>query len=291
MPYRFACLVSGFLVLMPGCCFHGYNQQGYYGTQPVMMPGQPNGYPSGPIYQPSPYYQPGTNQPTPINGNPPSSNPIDLNNPANTPSTYGPGGNNSAPNFNPNPTNNPGGNSGNVPQPGDEGNSDFNRGSNRTNGLTPTTSSTSPSDLSTPFSSQESRLPRNFANDTADMSSSPFERPVVQPANGQGQGGDIQQVNGQSQQAQPSKAYAHHPKFMWVQGVVEYDEPSSTWVVMYDDNPGTSDPFGGELTIGGDVSNARLRSGDVVRITGSLDPIQEDSRGKPIYQATKLSKL
>jgi len=81
MRNRFAYAFAGLLALMPGCLYRSQYPNGYYGTQPVMMPGQPYGYPSGPVYQQpgTPYYQPGVNQPTPINGgNPPTSNPIDV---------------------------------------------------------------------------------------------------------------------------------------------------------------------------------------------------------------------
>jgi hypothetical protein len=244
----------------------------------MYQPGSPYYTPSGPPTSP-----PIGTSPTPLNGTQPY-NSGDPNNPQ----TYGPGGT-SAPTFNPTPNNNNNGGGG-VPNPGDDNNSDFGRGSgaNR-NPLTPTNAASAPNDVSTPFSQQESRLPRDFAEDTAETYT-PFERPVQQASNGQG-GGEIQQVNGQSPAGQPANIYAHHPKFNWVQGVVEFDEPSSTWVIMYDDNPQTSDPYGGELTISGNMNGVRLRSGDVVRVMGTLDGSQEDARGKPIFIASKVQKL
>ncbi len=315
MSNRFQLIALVVLGTIPGCLHHGYYPNGYYGNVPSVVPaqpwpGSPNGpgfQPGGPVYQsPGPTYQPGGTYPTPINNGDPYNSTTPGNTPGGTgqptfsptdpssPSTYTPGSGtpgsgNSAPPFNPST---PGG----VPTPIDDGNQDFNRGSNR-NPLSPTSSASSPQsrgnasgDLSSPFERQESRLPRQFDQESAVADDESFSSPVIQTSGSDDQG--FRLTDGQQPALRRSeKTYAHDPKFAWVQGTVEYDEPNNTWVIMYDDNPQTSDPYGGEFTIAGNLSRYRLRPGDVVRVDGGIDPLQEDSRGKPMFQATKLQKF
>lgn len=310
MRNRFAFVVATIFLGMSGCLYHGgYYPNGYYGG-PSVLPSQPwTGYPSGPNYQPGgaypsgPIYQPGapTTQPgtypTPIDGtnpyvpaNPgttPGAQPYSPSDP-NQPSTYGTpsGGNTGAPTFNPN-------NPGTVPNPGDD---DFNRsggGAQR-----PTISPTSGArggdkvrdDLSFPSGPDSSRLERKFQEPLEMEADTPFEQPVIQAS---ATGGSDVRFADQQAEATPLtvKVYSSDPQFQWVQGVLEYDDPSNTWVIMYNDNPRASDQYGGELTLADDPSLARFRSGDVVRIYGSIDPSERDSRRKPVYRMTRAQSI
>ena len=96
-------------------------------------------------------------------------------------------------------------------------------------------------------------------------------------------GTDVRLANQQTEATPASfKTYGNDPRFAWIQGTVEYDDLSNTWIIMYNDNPRTSDPYGGELTLADDPSLARFRTGDVVRIYGALDQSDKDPRGKPM---------
>lgn len=295
MRIRFALILGVLFLAMPGCFHHwGYYPNGYYGPGPSVLPSQPwNGYSGGPVYQPGgpvyqqpggpvlqpgvPINQPGGNYPTPIDGSTPGQSPYIPADP-NSPSTYGPGSGTSAPTFDPTTP-------GSVPTPPDD---DFGRqpGAQRPT-ITPTSAANSSDDLSSPFRQQDStQLPRDFSNSQIAEAESRFETPVVQ-ASGTASN-DVRLANQQSEATPVSfKKFGTHPKFEWVQGVVEYDDISSTWVVMYNDNPRSSDPYGGELTIADDPSLSRLRSGEVYKITGTLDSSEQDSRGKPVYRMTK----
>lgn len=293
MRNRLAFIVGMSFLALPGCLFvhGGYPPYRYYGPGPSVLPSQPwTGYPNGPVYQPgNPVYppvmpnQPGT-YPTPLGGgNPylPQGTPGSTGDPGSTGSpTYAdpPGGSTGAPKFDSTPA-------GNVPDPSD----DFNRqpGAQRPP-LTPTSDAKASNELSTPFGEQNStRRPRNFDDPPVVEADTPFETPVIQTSNIEAS--DVRYANQQAEPVQVSnKKFANHPRFEWVQGLVEYDDPSSTWVIMYNDNPRASDVYGGELTLADDPALARMQSGDVVRIYGTLDPVERDSRGKPLYQATRI---
>ena len=206
--------------------------------------------------------------------------PVDPNNNP----TYAPnGGTNSAPPFNPTP-----GSTGGVPNPNDDDGT-FNRqpGAQKPT-ITPTSGARTSDDLSSPFGEENSsRRQRNFADSQVVDADSPFETPVVQTSNTGGS--DVQFANQQSEATPVSnKKYANGSRFEWVQGMVDYDDPSNTWVIIYNDNPKPSDLYGGVLTLADDPSLSRLQSGSMVRIYGSLDPIERDSRGKPLYQVTRI---
>lgn len=291
MRNRFALSVAILLLALPGCLHPwGYYPNGYYGPGPSVLPSQPwNAYPNQPGFQPGvPINQPGGTYPTPIDGsNPyvpgstPGTNPYTPN--SNSPSTYGDPGSGNQPGFNSTPGNT-GGSS--VPQPGDD---DFNRqpaGSQRPT-ITPT-SSQKESEEPSPFDDKETRRERRFDNTQVADTDPPFESPVRQASGSDTNGADVQLANQQAEAVPVSfKTYANDPKFAWVQGIVEYDDQNSLWVVMYSDRPRPTDPYGGELTLADDPELSRLRSGEVYRIYGSLDQTERDARGRPLFQMTK----
>ena len=177
-----------------------------------------------------------------------------------------------------------------MPDPLDDPNNNRSPGAQRPGGLTPTSASRAPDDVSSPFSQEDSsRLPRKFADENVVEAEESFQTPVRQ-ASGTGDG-DVQQANRTTRPSQASsKVYGYDPQFQWVKGVVEFDEPSGTWVIMYDNNPQPSDQFGGELTLAAHPALARLRAEDRVRIEGSLDQTATDAAGKPLFQITRLKK-
>lgn len=285
--------VAGMLVLVnSGCLFHGatpYGYNNYYGTGPsVLPPQQPYGFPSGqPLNQP--YYPPAGTSPTPLNGGNPTYTPnggtLPEWQPQPTYQTPAGGNNNSAPPFNPTSPGTGGGTG--VPEPLD----DRTPTTQRPGGLTPTTSTSRVNeDESTPFTQEEStRLPRKFQDADVVEAEEPFQTPVRQTS-GFGDG-EVQQANRTTLTPQvSSKAYGHDPQFQWVKGVVEFDEPSKTWVIMYDNNPQPSDPYGGELTLADDPSLKRLRTEDKVMIDGALDEDATDRRGIPMFRIARLKK-
>lgn len=286
----FAFVVGMTFLALPGCMYHsGYYPNGYYGPGPSVLPSQPwTGAPSGPIFQPGgpPVFQPVVpnqpgNSPTPLNGGNPY---VPGTSPGTSGPTYGDPGAGSAPPFNSNPGN-AGGNS--VPNP-DDG---FDRqpGAQRPV-LSPTTSSKAADDLIEQVGQQKSgRRPRTFEDSSSFDADSAFETPVIQTSNTSEN--EVRYADDQEQVERvpvSNKKFANDQRFAWVQGVVEYDEASSTWVIMYNDNPRTSDVYGGVLTLADDPELKRLQTDKVFRIYGTLDPSERDSRGTPVYRVTRI---
>jgi len=271
----FLFIVVIMVVATSGCIYHGGYPYGY-GPGPSVMPQQP-----WPTYQPGTYPAPGgypNYNPAPTFGNPtpinvdPSGQPTTTD--PNAPNTYK-DGNNSAPTFNPTPNNG-------VPNPSDDGTP---TGSN-TPLLTPTkTSQMKNNDLSSPFD-ESTRLPRNFSSEAIAEEEPDFHPPVIQTS-GVNDGG-LQQANRQDVSGRP---FGHAPRFEWLKGTVEFDEPAQTWVIMYDDNPRPSDKLGGEVSLIDHPALQNLQDGEVVQIEGSIDPTAKDWRGKSVYRIKKLRKL
>lgn len=286
----FAFVVGMTFLALPGCMYHsGYYPNGYYGPGPSVLPSQPwTGAPNGPIFQPGgpPVYQPVVpnqpgNYPTPLNGGNPY---VPGSSPGTSGPTYSDPGAGSAPTFNSTPGNT--GGTG-VPNPDD----DFGRqpGAQRPT-ITPTSGAKMSDDLSTSSGQQNSsRRPRAFEDSSNLEADSPFETPVIQTSNSSEN--EVRYADDQEPVERvpvSNKKFANDQRFAWVQGVVEYDEASSTWVIMYNDNPRTSDVYGGELTLADDPELKRLQTGKVFRIYGSLDPSERDPLGKPVYRASRI---
>ena len=283
MRYRLQFLILLIVITLPGCMTYGYPygynyNNGYYGNPGVQQPGwtyppttqplnQPFSQPSAPIFQPGT----GNSNPTPIDSNNPGSNNWQ------TPSTYG--NDNNAPAFDPN---SPSSNNGKVPNPTDDS-----PGAALDSPLTPTTAANAPGQYdnyqqndSNEFSAESQK----FEPESTAENNDPFERPI-QPTSGR-DSGEVRQANRTSYPTETSKRYGHDPQFQWLKGVVEFDEKARIWVIMYDDNPPSTDDLGGELPLVDHPSLENLRSGDAVRIEGSFDPNQTLD-DKPLYRIKK----
>ncbi len=77
----------------------------------------------------------------------------------------------------------------------------------------------------------------------------------------------------------------------WLRGIVEFDEPSKTWYLLYDDNPDPADRFGGDIALVDDARLNKLQTGDVVLVEGLVDPQIRDARGNMSYRVSKLQPL
>ena len=305
MRNRFKFVAWIIVVAAPGCLFHGgypngYYNNGYYGT-PQPQYGYPTGPGSAPYYTPgAPTFQPGGgSNPTPINGGSPtnSGDPNSNGQPGNAPNwnnsapnnTYdnNNGGSNSAPKFDPNGVG--------VPDPADEPVGTRPPSTQRPTGLTPTSGASTRSrrnnDQSQVFDQEDQRQrPASFDNEEVVEAEGAYEQPIIRQASGSDDN-DFQETKRVPRTSQTSaKPYGHDPQFRWLKGVVEYDENSQIWVIMYDDNPKPSDQLGGELMLGNHKSLGQLQSGDKVIIEGMFDDSETDSRGKPVYQIQRLQK-
>jgi hypothetical protein len=78
----------------------------------------------------------------------------------------------------------------------------------------------------------------------------------------------------------------------WLRGVVSFDETEQNWRLTYNPDPGTNDPYHGNLVLVGSDQLDNLLPDDVVLVEGTIDPTQKDRRfGKPSYRVRHLKRL
>jgi len=289
MQFRYAFTVGLLAVTASGCFHGGYPNGGYYSPGPSVVPQQPStGFPGAPFYgspmNGSPYVpgnSPGTGGPTPIYTNPGGGSNGTYESPS--------GSNGNSPGFNETA---PSG-SKSVPLPADD--PSMERGTQRPQ-LTPT-SSMSPNqtefDESPVMNAESRRRPRPEYDATASVveeEEDVFQAPSVRQTSSVEDAAEEVQFADAPQRVR-AIPYGHHPEFEWVQGVVDYDDATRTWSILYDDQPKATDQLGGDLTLAPHPELKRLQSGMVVRMEGSIDETVGDSRGKPVFRVAKLKKL
>ena len=292
MRIHFICAVMLLVLATPGCCFRGGYPTGYYAPGPSVVPAQPStGFPSGPFYQPG-----GTTYPYPTNGGTPYVPGTSPTGPTLAPpgnpggsTTYDSpsGGTGSAPTFNPET---PAGDK--VPLPGDD--PGFERGSAKPT-LKPTTSAVEPRDPPSTVQNESQRRPRPSVESNLNLpeADDPFEAPAVRQASATDMTDDDVSFadNKPAVTRNSPKPYAHDPEWNWVQGIVDYDKKSDTWMIMYDDNPQNDDQLGGVITLVDHPALSKLKTGDAVRIEGSVDENVGDSRNMPVFRIARAKKL
>ena len=301
-------LLVGLLVPVAGCFPYGYqNGPGPYGQYPPVQ------YPGNPTYvvPPGNPYAPGTISPGSV---PPSTgSPTPLTQPNTTPPpTYDKDGNrinwnNNAPPFTTNPPNgstgggstggNSGGASGGVPDPGslDEPTGSGPAAANPN--LTPTSSirSNQRNELQPAFEqeSNSSGAPAEPARIGTEPDPFEFEPPKRVSSTSEIVPATIQRVNHEvpAERLRPYGRDLEHANPEWLRGVVDFDEKTRTWQIIYAANPDPNDPNGGSLTLGNHPALSRIRSGDIATVEGAIDSNQSDSRGKPIYALDTVTPL
>jgi hypothetical protein len=276
--------------MTPGCFFHSGYPNGYYAPGPSVLPQQPSsGFPSGP------FYQPGATYPYPTNGGTPY---VPGTSPGGTGTMSPPGssggtstydsGAGSAPTFNPDT---PPGDK--VPLPGDD--SGFERGGARPTLKPTSTTSLDLQDAPSMVQKESGRRPRPNVEENVNVpeADDPFEAPAVRQASATGTtDDDVQFADSQPAVTRDTpKPYAHDPKWNWVQGIVDYDPESKTWMIMYDDAPQKGDQLGGVITLVNHPALKNLDTGDSVRIEGAFDENVGDSRNMPVFRIAKAKKL
>lgn len=85
--------------------------------------------------------------------------------------------------------------------------------------------------------------------------------------------------------------FAHDPQYRNLRGLVSFDEATQTWALMYNDNPGNDDEYGGMFTLANDDRFGVLNENDVVYVEGKISPSERDTLGKPKYVVEYLKKL
>ncbi|MGE3315490.1 MAG: hypothetical protein AB7O26_10270, partial [Planctomycetaceae bacterium] len=71
--------------------------------------------------------------------------------------------------------------------------------------------------------------------------------------------------------------------YSWLRGVVDFDEESRTWHIIYNVKPSKDDKFSGAIQLLPDPELKTLRPNQVVHVEGAVDYNRLDDRGKPQY--------
>lgn len=269
---------SALLLVVTGCHPYGYQPYGYG-----------NGYGYGPTYAPQPqYYSPGGGSPSngiyvPQTISPASPTPITPTPSSPTP-TWRPGttNDNSAPTFNPNPDA-----GGRVPPARDPGD-DFpgNPGAS----LTPTTGNVTASLPTFERGGLAAAAPPALTAEIVPsgnkvVSNDPFESPARLPT-------DLDSQPMPPAAAKPLNPYEFDRQgYKWLRGVIDYDELSETWSIVYNLTPDATDPYAGSLIVSPHPDLGKLARGDIVLLEGRIDDKLKDRSGKPIYTITKVQLL
>jgi hypothetical protein len=89
----------------------------------------------------------------------------------------------------------------------------------------------------------------------------------------------------------PGEPYAYDGNgFTWLKGIVDFDDETKTWSIIYALAPKPTDRFGGHFVLGPSEHLNQLHKGDLVLIAGEPHPTLKD-RGWPVYHVTKVSVL
>ena len=271
------------VLLLTGCHYNPYGA-GYYGPYaptpsygPTYAPGSmpPGNYMApGPTYVPqnmSPTPLPGNpNSPTPLNGSPPQSLPNWRPDTSTTPNAPL----DDAPPFRPNPgaTNN-----NLVPDP-----------------LEPDFSPNPPAAAAAfPRANPIGTAPGGLASTPVSTAAAddPFEEPrrVTQlPTDADPFAMDATAAPA----AGKTDPYGYDGKqYSWLRGIVDFDDQTQTWSIIYDLTPDPGDKFGGSLVFTPHASLASLRPGALVLAKGQVDPGKRDNTGKLLYELQQIIPL
>ena len=88
-----------------------------------------------------------------------------------------------------------------------------------------------------------------------------------------------------------SRPYAYDSDYEWLQGELAFDETDRSWSILYSDAPRGDDPYQGYLTLAHDQRLNRMRSGDIIRVRGMVDPVVRDRQNKRTYVASEVTLL
>ncbi|VAX36480.1 hypothetical protein MNBD_PLANCTO02-2120 [hydrothermal vent metagenome] len=89
--------------------------------------------------------------------------------------------------------------------------------------------------------------------------------------------------------AQPSPYAYDKQQHKWLRGVVDYDQQSGSWSIIYDDQPDKEDVYGGSMTLVESPKLAKLHDHDIVLVEGEVDQtVDADRLGKPLFRVQHL---
>ena len=89
--------------------------------------------------------------------------------------------------------------------------------------------------------------------------------------------------------SQPNPYDYDKKNHQWLRGVVDYDQKSGAWNIIYDIEPDKKDPFGGSITLIESPILAKLHDHDIILVEGEVDrKAKADRLGKPRFRVQRL---
>lgn len=85
--------------------------------------------------------------------------------------------------------------------------------------------------------------------------------------------------------------FDHEPEYRWIRGVVSRDATTGIWSVVYADSPNQDDQYAGHLSLDNSPALEELKDGEIVQVSGQLEPVRKDPLGKPYFLVTSVKKI
>jgi len=79
--------------------------------------------------------------------------------------------------------------------------------------------------------------------------------------------------------------------YKWLKGIVDFDEDTKTWAIIYSLTPEANDRFGGTFWLGPSEQLGTLQDGDLMLLAGQPHATLKDNRGLPVYHVSKVTRL
>ena len=90
-------------------------------------------------------------------------------------------------------------------------------------------------------------------------------------------------------QSKPNPYAYDRKNFRWLRGVVDFDEQSGSWNIIYSTKPDKNDKFGGSITLVESELFSRIHDHDIVLVEGEVDHSAEPDRlGKARFRVKKV---
>ena len=102
---------------------------------------------------------------------------------------------------------------------------------------------------------------------------------------------DTQGVNSHKIPVPSMSTFGHEPQFRWIRGVASKDQSTGIWSVVYAATPDRKDPYSGHLSLEKSPMLEQLSEGEIVQVSGQLEPVRKDPLGKPYFLVTSLKKV
>lgn len=90
---------------------------------------------------------------------------------------------------------------------------------------------------------------------------------------------------------EPLNPFDHDDQYRTLRGIVNFDDKTQTWSIIYDNKPSRDDDYGGVFTLVDHENFAQWNDNDIVYLEGEISQTEVDAYGKPKYSMSFMTKL